>query len=73
MVVLVTMTTCSALKRLKLYTILVIVRQFIVVCFNAFFFFIFRLQVIQFSGTYRSRDETEFSSGFLLLHFEQIV
>jgi ABC-type proline/glycine betaine transport system permease subunit len=32
-VVVVTMT-CSALKRLKLYTILLIVRQFIVVCFK---------------------------------------
>jgi len=62
--------TCSALKLLKLYTILIIVRQFIVVCFKAFLFLIFRLQVIQFSNTCRSRrHETEFSLGFFLLHF----
>jgi len=72
--VVVTMTTCSTLKRLKLYTILSIVRQFIVVYFEAFSFLIFGLQVIQFSSTYRSRrHETEFSLGFFFLHFEQAV
>jgi len=70
----VTVTTCSALKPLILYTILIIARQFIVVCFEVFFFLIFGLQVIQLTSTYRSRrHETEFSLGFFSLHFEQTV
>jgi hypothetical protein len=60
----------KVLKRLKLYTILLIVLQFIVICFKDSSFLIFRLQAIQFSSR---RHETEFSLGLFRLNFELAV